>query len=269
MTRVVHGHNVRSSLPVSPGDEPSVGLAQGSAASTQVSFQLVLPGPDDSPQISHHTVGPRRPAHPATVGALAGRPRADHPLRGRKKKFVPAPPTHPLLLSGKPLSIEVELIEVQAQEQPLFSLGVLERAAKRIGILLRLETCPAEDGVSWLSLDGIGRLPVSRIGGLVLIGFRMLRPGHVLLGCRGASSALVDTGAQVCLYSRMSQLLALEQHAYSGPPLRGADNAFVDCQSAATFTLHFDLGEMLQCLPRCVSVVTTCACGAADARRVR
>jgi len=172
--------------------------------------------------------------------------RAGHPLRGRKKKFVPAPPTHPRLLSGKPISVDVELIEVQAQEQPLFSLGVLEQAAKQIDILLRLETCPAEDGASWLTLDGIGRLPVSRIGGLVRIGFRMLRPGHVLVGCRGANSALIDTGAQVCLFSKLSKLVALEQHAYSGPPLRGADNAYVDCRSAATFTLHFDLTEMLQ-----------------------
>jgi hypothetical protein len=44
----------------------------------------------------------------------------------------------------------VELIEVKAQEQPLFSLGVLEQAAKQIEIFLRLETCPAEDGASWL-----------------------------------------------------------------------------------------------------------------------
>ena len=98
-----------------------------------------------------------------------------------------------------------------------------------------------------MAFDGIGRLPVSRIGGLVLIGFRMLRPGHVLVGCRGASSALIDTGAQVCLFSKLSKLVALEKHAYSGPPLRGADNAFVDFRSAATFTLHFDLTEMLQC----------------------
>ena len=153
VTRVVQGNNARSSLPVIRNVGPSTGLASGCTAVTQASFQLVLPGPDDSPQISHHKVGPpgaRRPTSPARVDAPAGRPHAGHPLRGRKKKFVPAPPSHPRLLSGKPISVDVELIEVKAQEQPLFSLGVLEQAAKQIEIFLRLETCPAEDGASWL-----------------------------------------------------------------------------------------------------------------------
>jgi cell division protein FtsZ len=36
-------------------------------------------------------------------------------------------------------------------------------------------------------------------GGLVLIGYKMLTPGRVLLGCRSAHSALIDTGAQVAM----------------------------------------------------------------------
>jgi hypothetical protein len=158
-------------------------------------------------------------------------------------------------LAGGPFCIDVQMIEVQAQVEPLFSLGVLEVAAKRIGISLRLETCPAEDGASWLSLKGIGRIPVSRIGGLVLVGFRMLRPGHMLIGCASAHSALVDTGAHVCLFSKLSMLKAVAPTPYVGPPLRGADNAFVECKSAASFTVHFDLSAMLPCLARCVMVV--------------
>ena len=66
-------------------------------------------------------------------------------------------------------------------------------AAQISGILVRLETFPAEDGASWLCLDGLGRILVSRIGELVLIGCRMLSPGHILLGCSSADSALIDT----------------------------------------------------------------------------
>ena len=74
-----------------------------------------------------------------------------------------------------PIACGVEMVEVlNQQQQLLFSLGVLERAAKLVGILVRLETCPAEDGASWLRLDGIGWIPDSRVGGLVLIGYRML-----------------------------------------------------------------------------------------------
>ena len=147
------------------------------------------------------------------------------------------------------------MIEVQSQVEPLFSLGVLEVAAKSIGISLRLETCPAEDGASWLLLKGIGRIPVSRIDGLVRVGFRMISPGHILIGCESAHSALVDTGAQVCLFSKLSMLTALAPSPYAGPPLRGADNAFVECKSAASFTVHFDLSALLPCLDRRVMVV--------------
>ncbi len=158
-------------------------------------------------------------------------------------------------MAGGPFCVNVQMIEVQAQVEPLFSLGVLEVAAKTIGISLRLEMYPAEDGASWLSLKGIGRIPVSRIDGLVLVGFRMLKLGHILFGCASAHSALVDTGAQVCLFSKLSTLKALAPSPYVGPPLRGADNAFVECKSAASFTVQFDLSAMLPCLDRCVMVV--------------
>ena len=44
-------------------------------------------------------------------------------------------------MAGGPFCISVQMIEVQSQVEPLFSLGVLEVAAKSIGISLRLETC--------------------------------------------------------------------------------------------------------------------------------
>ncbi len=191
----------------------------------------VLPGQDDTPKVRHHKAKARH------GGRRFGRPSG--------KPFVAAPPPHPLLLAGMPIACSLEMVEVLNQHQPLFSLGVLERAAKLVGILVRLETCPAEDGASWLRLDGIGRIPVSRVGGLVLIGYRMLTPGRVLLGCRSAHSALIDTGAQVCLFSQTSQLVSLLRSAYTGPPLRGADNAPLESQSASKFTIQFDLDASL------------------------
>ena len=65
----------------------------------------------------------------------------------------------------------VQMIEVQSQVEPLFSLVVLEVAAKSIGISLRLETCPAEDGASWLSLKGFGRIPAVVSTGSSVLGF--------------------------------------------------------------------------------------------------
>jgi hypothetical protein len=133
----------------------------------------------------------------------------------------------------------VQFVEVQTQLHPLLSLGVIEIAAKAVGILVRLETCPAADGASWLCLDGIGRLPVSRIGGLVLIGFRMLAPGQILLGCESADSALIDTGAQVCLIGCAEGASSTRRSPYRGPLLRGADDTLVECLSTCTFTIRF------------------------------
>ena len=236
--------------------EPEARFVEGRAEATQVSFQLVLPGPDGSPKISHqYLAAPPSAAVAPVVGV--GKQRAGKRRSSiRRVQFVAAPPTHPLLLAGAPLTCILRLVELRDQVQPLFSLGVLEKSAKLVGIILRLETYPAEDGASWLSLDGIGRIPVSRIGGLVLIGYRMLQPGHILIGCASVHSALIDTGAQVCLFSKMSRLLAGVSSAYTGPPLRGADNAFVECQSAADFVIHFDVAGVLPCLPRHVAVVT-------------
>ena len=84
----------------------------------------------------------------------------------------------------------------------------------------------------------------------------MISPGHISIGCESAHSALVDTGAQVCLFSKLSMLKALAPSPYTGPPLRGADNAFVECKSAASFTVHFDLSAMLPCLDRRIMEVS-------------
>jgi hypothetical protein len=54
-----------------------------------------------------------------------------------------------------PIACSLEMVEVLNQQQPLFSLGVLERAAKLVGILVRLETCPAEDGAPWLPRSAV------------------------------------------------------------------------------------------------------------------
>ena len=95
----------------------------------------------------------------------------------------------------------------------------MARAAQLVGILVRLETCPAEDGASWLlRLDGTGRIPVSRIGGLVLIGHLVLTPDRVLLGFRSEYSTLIDTSAQVCLFPQVSKRMSLLRLAYTGPP---------------------------------------------------
>ena len=83
--------------------------------------------------------------------------------------FSVSGPVHPLLLAGAPLCCDVEFIEVQNQRQPLLALCVLERAALRAGIVLRLETCPQEHGASWLTLEGIGRIFVERVDGLVRV----------------------------------------------------------------------------------------------------
>ena len=86
---------------------------------------------------------------------------------------------HPLLLSGLPMCCEVEFIEVQHQRQPLLALCVLERAAMRAGIVLRLETCPQEHDASWLLLEGLGRIYVERVDG---------RRGHAARRAHGAAS---------------------------------------------------------------------------------
>jgi hypothetical protein len=62
---------------------------------------------------------------------------------------------------------EAEFIEVQHQRQPLLALCVLERVAMRAGIVLRLETCPQVHGASWPLLEGLGRIYVERVDGLV------------------------------------------------------------------------------------------------------
>ena len=115
-------------------------------------------------------------------------------------------------MSGDPLTCTVNMLEVHSQAQPLLALCALESSAARSGIVLRLETCPARSGESWLTLEGIGRIPVSRVGGLVLIGYEQrAEAGSITLGSGFARTALVDTGAQVCLYSPQSGLCPAER----------------------------------------------------------
>jgi hypothetical protein len=148
-------------------------------------------------------------------------------------------------------------VEVATQLQPLMALCVLEHAAAQSGIVIRLETCPAQSGVSWLTLESIGRVPVSRVGGLVLIGYEQRSDGTICLGSSFSRTALIDTGAQVCLFSSLSGMRPLERTVYSGPTLRGADDALVDCVSAANFRVLFSCECMLPTTSQRACKVTT------------
>jgi hypothetical protein len=147
---------------------------------------------------------------------------------------------HPLLLSGAPLCCEVDFIEVRHQKQPLLALCVLERAALRAGIVLRLETCPQECGPSWLALQGIGRIFVERVDGLVRVNISAGNgAGTLRLGGEEGTSALIDTGAQVCLIGGQARMQTPRRVPYDGPTLRGADDSVVTCLSMLSFTVHF------------------------------
>jgi len=149
-------------------------------------------------------------------------------------------PVHPLLLSGAPLCCDVEFIEVQNQRQPLLALCVLEKAALRAGIVLRLETCPQEHGASWLTLEGIGRIFVERVDGLVRVNLSVGdADGHLILGSVKGISALIDTGAQVCLIGSGAKAHTPRRAPYTGPTLRGADDSVVTCLSSCSFMIHF------------------------------
>ena len=124
--RDASGLSARSSPPAAASDHV---LAHADA--TQVSFQLVLPGPDDSPQISHQGATVLRKGRAAPPKPL-GSPAANAgPRSGRRQQKSPAkrPSLHPNVLAGGPFCFNVQMIEVQAQVEPLFSLGVLEVAA--------------------------------------------------------------------------------------------------------------------------------------------
>ena len=156
-----------------------------------------------------------------------------------------ARPVHPLLLSGAPLCCEVDFIEVKSQRYPLLALCVLERAALRAGMVLRLETCPQELGASWLSIEGIGRIFVERVDGLVRVNLSVGDgDGHLRIGDESGISALIDTGAQVCLIGGHARVRTDRRRPYTGPTLRGADDSVVACLSTLTFTLHFCASAM-------------------------
>jgi hypothetical protein len=163
-------------------------------------------------------------------------PRAD-PGRAR--------PVHPLLLSGAPLCCEVDFIEVKSQRYPLLALCVLELSALRAGMVLRLETFPQELGASWLSIEGIGRIFVERVDGLVRVNLSVGDgDGHLRIGDESGISALIDTGAQVCLIGGHARVRTDRRRPYTGPTLRGADDSVVACLSTLTFTLHFCASAM-------------------------
>jgi hypothetical protein len=152
---------------------------------------------------------------------------------------------HPLLLSGAPLCCEVDFIEVKSQRHPLLALCVLERAALRAGMVLRLETCPQELGASWLTIEGIGRIFVERVDGLVRVNLSAgAGDGQLRLGEESGTSALIDTGAQVCLIGGHACMRTSRRRPYQGPTLRGADDSVVACLSTLTFTLHFCASAM-------------------------
>ena len=143
------------------------------------------------------------------------------------------------MLFGAPIHCTVEFIEVQHQRQPLLALCVLEKAAMDAGIVLRLETCPQEHGASWLLLEGLGRIYVERVDGLVRVNLsRTDVVGEFRLGGDGGISALIDTGAQVCLIGSEAGASALHRSPYRGPTLRGADDTVVTCLSSCSFTIR-------------------------------
>jgi len=110
----------------------------------------------------------------------------------------------------------------------------------RAGIILRLETCPQEHGASWLLLEGLGRIYVKRVDGLVRVNLsRTGKPGEFRLGGEGGISALIDTGAQVCLIGFAEGALSPRRSPYCGPLLRGADDTLVQCLFTCVFTIRF------------------------------
>ena len=118
-----------------------------------------------------------RAAPPKPLGSPAAYAGPSAGRRQRKRRPFTSPLPHPNVLAGGPFCIDVQMIEVQAQVEPLFSLGVLEVAAKHIGISLRLETCPAEDGASWLSLKGLAASLSVVLAASSLLGFVCSGPG--------------------------------------------------------------------------------------------
>ena len=93
----------RSSPKATQVYEPEARFVEGRAEATQVSFQLVLPGPDDSPKISHQYLAAPPSASAAPGVGVAKRRAGKRRSSIRRVQFVAAPPTHPLLLAGAPL----------------------------------------------------------------------------------------------------------------------------------------------------------------------
>ena len=78
-------------------------------------------------------------------------------------------------------------------------------------------------------MDGLVRVNLSRTG----------KPGEFRLGGEGGISALIDTGAQVCLIGCAEGASSTRRSPYRGPLLRGADDTLVECLSTCLFTIRF------------------------------
>ena len=144
----------------------------------------------------------------------------------------------PLVLSVMPTCCEVEFSKAQHQKQPPLALCVLKRAAMRMSIVLRPASYPQKHGASWLLLEGLGRIYVDRMDGLVQINpwinlSRTGEPGESRLGGEGGFSALVDTGARLCLLGRTEGVPSPHGSPYRGPLLRGADEVTIHFCGAA------------------------------------
>ena len=193
-----------------------LGAASAAAPSTTEGLPVyaVLRGEPDRPTKATPTPSPEAPVSLESFG------------RAPSGCF----PMHPLPLSGAPLCCEVDFIEVRHQKQPLLAFCVLERAALRAGIVLRLETCPQECGPSWLALQGIGRIFVERVDGLVRVSISAGNgAGTLRLGGEDGTSVLIDTGAQVCLIGGQARMQTPRRVPYDGPTLRGANDSVVTC----------------------------------------
>ena len=78
-------------------------------------------------------------------------------------------------------------------------------------------------------VDGLVRVNISAGNGA----------GTLRLGGEEGTSALIDTGAQVCLIGGQARMQTPRRVPYDGPTLRGADDSVVTCLSMLSFTVHF------------------------------
>jgi hypothetical protein len=104
-----------ASGPTAPSPPPAANQLTGHAEADHAVALQVLPGPDDTHQ-QRHQKGKARSGIRATSSAEGSRHARRANFWKGKPKFVAAPPAHPLLLSGKPITCDVEMVEVLNQE---------------------------------------------------------------------------------------------------------------------------------------------------------